>query len=212
MKGIYLYRGAGKFLARPGRKHANVSVKMAWNSFGALPCRKRNLMTACVSILLKSRAPLTCLRACFLPGRAKDLSAPRYIPERNHVCTVYSVTAVLYLQFVFHVMLFRPWNMFCTFTSAQCSVQYGCFFLQFFNFVLSRYVAQVLSELFWYGSNLLLPVSLLLSHSTRAVFLFFTFKNLLSFFLDHNFRLQELQHLLTCIFLIYYHVLWCPVC
>jgi len=30
-------------------------------------------------MLLKSRAFLTCFRACFLPGRAKDLSAPRYI-------------------------------------------------------------------------------------------------------------------------------------
>jgi len=31
-----------------------------------------------VKILLKSRASLTCFPACFLPGRAKDLSAPRY--------------------------------------------------------------------------------------------------------------------------------------
>jgi len=30
-------------------------------------------------MLLKSRASLTCFRACFLPGRAKDLSAARYI-------------------------------------------------------------------------------------------------------------------------------------
>ena len=36
-------------------------------------------MTACVSKLLKSRASLACFRARFLPGRAKDLSAPRYI-------------------------------------------------------------------------------------------------------------------------------------
>ena len=70
-------RGADKSLARPGRKQANVSVRMAWISFGALPSRKRNLMTARVSILLKSRASLTCFRACFLPGRAKNLSAPR---------------------------------------------------------------------------------------------------------------------------------------
>jgi len=34
------------------------------------------MMTARVSMLLKSRASLTCFRACFLPGRAKDLSAP----------------------------------------------------------------------------------------------------------------------------------------
>ena len=31
-----------------------------------------------------------------------------YIPETNHVSTVYSVAAVLYLQFVLHVMLFLP--------------------------------------------------------------------------------------------------------
>ena len=52
-------------------------------------------------------------------------------------------------------MLFRPWNMLCNFTvalSAVCSVQYGRF-LQFLNFVLSRYVAQVMSEWFWNGSS-----------------------------------------------------------
>ena len=31
-----------------------------------------------------------------------------YIPEINHVCRVYSVPAVLYLQFVLHVKLFHP--------------------------------------------------------------------------------------------------------
>ena len=35
-------------------------------------------MTARVSMLLKSRASVTCFRACLLPGRAKDLSAHRY--------------------------------------------------------------------------------------------------------------------------------------
>ena len=30
-----------------------------------------------------------------------------YVPETNHVSTVYSVAAVLYLQSVLHVMLFR---------------------------------------------------------------------------------------------------------
>ena len=40
---------------------------------------KKNLMTALVSMLFKSRLSLTCFRACFIPGRAKDLSAPRYI-------------------------------------------------------------------------------------------------------------------------------------
>ena len=77
------YRGADNSLARPGRKQANVSVRMAWISFGALSCRKRNLMTARVSILLKSRASLTCFRACFLPGRAKDLSATRVLLQHT---------------------------------------------------------------------------------------------------------------------------------
>jgi len=35
------------------------------------------MITARVSMLLKSRASLTCFRAYFLPGRAKELSAPR---------------------------------------------------------------------------------------------------------------------------------------
>ena len=73
----HIYRDADKSLARPGRKQANVSVRMAWISFGALPCRKINLMTVRVSMLLKSCASLTCFRSCFLPGQAKDLSAPR---------------------------------------------------------------------------------------------------------------------------------------
>ena len=33
-------------------------------------------MTARISMLLKSRASLKCFGACFIPGRAKDLSAP----------------------------------------------------------------------------------------------------------------------------------------
>ena len=47
-----------------------------WREFTSASCLagKRNLMTARVSMLLKWRASLTCFRACFLPGRAKDLS------------------------------------------------------------------------------------------------------------------------------------------
>ena len=32
---------ADKSLARPGRKQANVSVRMVWISFGTLPCRRK---------------------------------------------------------------------------------------------------------------------------------------------------------------------------
>jgi len=51
-----------------------------WRKFPSAPClaEKKILMTVRVSMLLKLRASLTCFRACFLPGRAKDLSAPRY--------------------------------------------------------------------------------------------------------------------------------------
>ena len=49
--------------------------------------------------------------------------------------------------------------MFCTFTLAVAVVCAQCpirlvFFWQFLNFVLSRYVAQLLSEWFWNGSSL----------------------------------------------------------
>jgi len=50
--------------------------------FPSAPCLAgKTLMTARVSMLLKSRASLTCFRAYFLPGRAKDLSAPRYMQQ-----------------------------------------------------------------------------------------------------------------------------------
>ena len=49
-----------------------------------------------------------------------------YKPETTHVYMLYSVTAVLYLQSVLHVMLFRVLNMFCTFTSALPAVCVQC--------------------------------------------------------------------------------------
>jgi len=65
-----------------------------------------------------------------------------YIPETNHVSRIYSITAVLYLQFVLHVMLF------CTFTLALSVVCVQSPILQcfVFDFVLAWYVAQVLSQ------------------------------------------------------------------
>jgi len=49
-----------------------------WHEFPSSPCLVGKKLTARVSMMLKSRAFLTCFRACFLPGRAKDLLAPRY--------------------------------------------------------------------------------------------------------------------------------------
>jgi hypothetical protein len=48
-----------------------------------------------------------------------------YIPETNHVSRVHSVAAVLYLQFVLHVMLFPMLN-FRTFTLALSAVRVQC--------------------------------------------------------------------------------------
>ena len=59
----HMYRGADNSLAQPGRKQANVSVRMAWISFGALPCSENCLITVRVSTLLKSCASMACLRA-----------------------------------------------------------------------------------------------------------------------------------------------------
>jgi len=73
----HFYRGADKSLAQPGWKQANVSVRMARISFGAWPCSGGDLWQLAFR-LLKLRASLTWFRACFLPGRAKDLPAPRY--------------------------------------------------------------------------------------------------------------------------------------
>jgi len=49
-----------------------------WREFPSAPCvPKKKIMKTRVSKLLKWRASLTCFRAYFLRGRAKDLSAPR---------------------------------------------------------------------------------------------------------------------------------------
>ena len=51
---------------------------MALICFGALPCRrKKNLMTARVSMLLKSRLSLTCFGACFLPGPVRSFCSTK---------------------------------------------------------------------------------------------------------------------------------------
>jgi len=58
-------------------------------------------MTARVSMLLKSRASLTCFRACFLPGRAKDLSAPRYLIHELLLLLFETIRVVFRLIFDF---------------------------------------------------------------------------------------------------------------
>jgi len=74
----YYYWGAGKSLARPGRKQARKHVRDT--------CDFNDIETRAVFkfFLLQGTAPkkihaiLTETLACFLPGQAKDLSAPLY--------------------------------------------------------------------------------------------------------------------------------------
>ena len=82
----FKHRGVDKSLARPGRN--KLVFLSEWREFPSAPCLagKKKFLTARVSMLLKSRASLTCFRACFLPGRAKDLSAPRCILVESN-CT-----------------------------------------------------------------------------------------------------------------------------
>ena len=78
----YIYRGADKSLARPGRKQARKHVREA-RGFNNIETR------AVIKFLyLQNKAPKeihaipTETLACFLPVRAKDLSAPQGA-ERN---------------------------------------------------------------------------------------------------------------------------------
>ena len=76
-KHVSIYRGADKSLARPGRKQANVSVRMAWISLCALPCRKKKLdYSSRLDVVEIARVP-GMLSSLFLAGRAKNLSASR---------------------------------------------------------------------------------------------------------------------------------------
>jgi hypothetical protein len=83
--------------------------------FPPAPCLagKKNLMTARVSMLLKSRASLTCFRARFLSGRLKDLSAPPVI--------IFLCTRVLISPYPDQdgkkIMFLSEW---CHFPSAPC--------------------------------------------------------------------------------------------
>ena len=109
-----------------------------------------------------------------------------YIPETNHVYRLYMVAAVLYLLSVLHVMLFRPWNMFCTFTLALPPVSVLCpIWLLFCSSLISCFPGMLLryclSALKWFQSPLLLLVSFLLSHSTCADFLLWVLYFFISF-------------------------------
>ena len=54
---VHIYRGADKSLARPGRIQANVSVRMASISFGALPCKKTLDDSSRIDVVEIARVP-----------------------------------------------------------------------------------------------------------------------------------------------------------
>ena len=50
-----------------------------WREFPSVPCLAgKETWWQLASRFCWNRAPLTCFQVCFLPGRAKDLLAPRY--------------------------------------------------------------------------------------------------------------------------------------
>jgi len=72
-----------------------------------------------------------------------------YMPETNPVYMEHSVAAVLCLQSLLNVILYRPCNMFCTFTSTFPAVCVQCTIWLVYViplFRVSRYVTQVLCE------------------------------------------------------------------
>jgi len=83
LKVCFLYRGADKSLARPGRKQSRKHVRNTWD-FNNIEKRAATRFFS-----LQGKAPkkihaiLTETLACFLPGRAKDLSALLYFDEGN---------------------------------------------------------------------------------------------------------------------------------
>ena len=90
-------RGADKSLARPGRKQARKHVRDT-RDFNKIETR-----AVIKFIFLQGKAPkeihtiLTETLACFLPGRAKDLSAPLYVTltvlcPTSFVRSIYHIT------------------------------------------------------------------------------------------------------------------------
>jgi len=74
-----MYRGADKSLARPGRKQARKHVRDA-RDFNNIETRAviKFFFVLQGKAQKEIHAILTETLACFLPGRAKDLSAPLY--------------------------------------------------------------------------------------------------------------------------------------
>jgi len=95
---LIYYRGSDKSLARPGRKQAPKHVRDV-RDFNKIETR-----AFIKFLLLEGKAPkeihtiLTETLACFLPGRARDLSAPLYITQYSFDSMVSSSGVWAYVQ------------------------------------------------------------------------------------------------------------------
>jgi len=67
-----------------------------------------------------------------------------HIPQTNYVPREYSVSAILLLLLMVLISLVSVLNL-LYFPKYVCSAQYGCF-LEFLDFMFTRYVAHVFSE------------------------------------------------------------------
>ena len=101
-----------------------ISVRTVWISFSSLPCRKDNLMTARISMLLESHASLTWFQACFLPGWTKDLSAPQYY--HNELSTHQMVSALSKFTSVLSQWIVHTPDGQCLGQVHQCIVTMNC--------------------------------------------------------------------------------------
>ena len=54
-----------------------------WREFPSAPCLAGKKKDDFSRLVVEIARVLTCLRACFPPARAKDLSAPRYTEDGN---------------------------------------------------------------------------------------------------------------------------------
>jgi len=110
------YRGADKSLARPGRKQARKHVRDA-RDFNNIETRAViNYFFLQVKAPKEIHAILTETLACFLPGEAKDLSAPLYIETAlNNVPSRYTKASTIFIQDILYE----------AFRIAECYVRYS---------------------------------------------------------------------------------------
>ena len=132
-----------------------------------------------------------------------------YLPETNHVSRVYSVAAVLYLQFVLYVMLFRILNVLffniSTFRSKCAVPKMAAFCSSLISYVPDMLFRYCLSDFE------MVPVAPTTTGINFAFTFYMPWISIKSFYILKisqmlswsHFCLQELQYLLT--FVLFYY-------